>query len=108
MKYKVDGWNNFCRVFRLPNSYPSEFCFGGGISVNIRMVDWFNPVPQLSIPVISKEAWLEKYGKFESVEIDMEELEKELIPWLKQKMYIEQGIKYLVIYEFGGSTVLEG
>ena len=108
MKYKADGWNNFCRVFRLPTSYPSDFCFGGGILVNIQMVDWFNPIPDLSIPTISKEAWLEKYGKITSMEIDIEELEKELIPWIKEKAYIVKGIKYLILYDFGGSTVLEG
>lgn len=31
MKYLVDGWNNFCRVFEIPESYPDGYLFGGGL-----------------------------------------------------------------------------
>ena len=62
MNYKVDSWNNFCRVFMLPEEYPEDFCFNGGHPVNFQMVDWFNPVAHddLFLPAISKEEWIEK------------------------------------------------
>ena len=60
MRYKVDGWNNFCRVFELPAEYPEDFCFGGGHPVSIQMVDWFNPVPDVSMAGCSKEVWEEE------------------------------------------------
>jgi hypothetical protein len=31
----------FFHVFRLPEKFPSEYCFGSGVPVNFQMVDWF-------------------------------------------------------------------
>lgn len=107
MKYEVDGWNNFCRVFELPIKYSSEFCFGGGIPTNFQMVDWFNPVQGLSTPAISKENWLKKYGKVESKIVKSDDLEKELIPWLKGKTYIKGERTYLVICDFGAAFIFK-
>jgi hypothetical protein len=104
MKYKVDGWSNFCRVFELPESFPNDYCFGGGIAVKFQMVDWFNPVEGLPQPGVSKSVWEKEVGKIEEKEIDIFELEKILIPFLKNKRYIKSGRKYLVLYSFGGST----
>ena len=106
MKYKVDGWNNFCRVFAIPSKFSSDFCFGGGIPTNFQMVDWFYPVYGLAQYTCSKEEWEAKTGKpIETKEVDLEELEKELIPFLKQKTYTIAGNQYLILYSFGGSTV---
>ncbi len=41
MKYKVTEATNFLRVFCLPDEYPSEYCFGGGHPVEIKLIDWF-------------------------------------------------------------------
>jgi len=104
---KVDGWNNFCRVFELPESYPEDFCFNGGHLTSFKIVDWFNPVPELGTPAISKEKWIEKYQTLSSMEkeIDFEELEKSIVSFLRQKVYIKHGRKYLVLYEFNKATV---
>lgn len=101
MKYKVDGWNNFCRVFELPAQFSSEFCFGGGIPTTFQMIDWFNPVPDLGQPAVSKEVWKKKVGDIETKEIGHDELGSFLIPWLKMKHYIKQGKDYIVICDFG-------
>jgi hypothetical protein len=101
MKYEVDGWNNFCRVFELPENYPSDFCFGGGHPVSFQMVDWFNPVPGIGQPGISKEEWREKLGEIEVKEITTEELRESLIPWLLEKSYVKPGREYLVLCDFG-------
>ena len=87
MKYKVDNETNFCRVFKLPENYPSQFCFGGGIPVEFKMVDWFNPVRR------------------DKDEISLEELQENLIPFLKDKNYIEEKAIYLVLCDFGASFI---
>ncbi len=102
MKYIVDPWNNFCRVFELPEEYPKEYCFNGGHPVNFQLVDWFYPttVPQAAV---SKEEWELKVGpiKEQEVGINHEELAAELTPFLKEKVYTKPERQYLVICDFG-------
>jgi len=119
MTYKVDGWNNFCRVFELPAKFPSGFCFGGGIHATFLMVDWFKPVADIASPstgisssanaplAVSKEVWKEKVGEIESKETTLEELSETLVPWLQQKLYIKPGRKYLVVCDFGACFIFE-
>ncbi len=103
MDFEVDGWNNFCRVFELPEQYPNGFCFGGGRPVNFQMVDWFNPVRDISQPAVSKDVWREKVGEIEVKKVTTEHLEKELIPWLRDKPYVKPGKEYLVLCNFGAA-----
>ena len=107
-RYKVDGWNNFCRVFELPEQFSSDYCFGGGIPTTFTMVDWFHPVMDgrlPSFPLVSKAEWEVKVGPIEYVETSLYELEKTLVPFLLKKKYIKKGRKYLILYEFGAATV---
>ena len=101
MKYNVDGWNNFCRVFELPIRFSSDFCFGEGVPTNFQMVDWFNPVPDIGQPAVSKEVWREKVGEIEVKNIDGDELATKLTDWLKMKLYTKPGCTYLVLCDFG-------
>ena len=101
MEYVVDGWNNFCRVFELPERYPTGYCFGGGHPVNFQMVDWFNPVPGIGQPAVSKEVWRKEAGEIEIKSISIDELQESLIPWLKEKQYVKPGRDYLVLCDFG-------
>ena len=107
-EYSVDGWNNFCRVFELPRDYPSDYCFGGGIPVQILMVDWFNPVPDIPQPGVSKETWKKEVGEIETTTVTHDELYKELVPWLLKKPYIRPGREYLVLCDFGVTLRFEG
>ena len=107
MKHKVDGWNNFCRVFMLPKSFSSAFCSSGGIPTNFQMVDWFYPVQDLPQPTISKEVWRKKVGEIEIKQIDLDELSTILVPFLLKKIYIKQGREYLVLFDFGASLVFK-
>lgn len=100
MKYKVDMWNNFCRIFELPQKFSSEYCFDGGIPTNFQMVDWFNPV-NMGQPGVSKEVWEKEVGPIETKKIGHKELMDKLIPWLREKPYTKNGRKYLVICDFG-------
>lgn len=83
--FEVDGWNNFCRIFELPEKFSSEFCFNGGIATNFQMVDWFNPVTGLSNPAVTKEVWIKEVGEIEVVEISTEQLKKDLSEFILGK-----------------------
>ncbi len=108
MKFKVDGWNNFCRVFQYPDEFSEEFCFGGGHDTVFKMVDWFNPVEGLSTPACSKEVWLEKVGGIEVIETTTEELSSKIIPWLREKEYTKKDKTYLVLCDFGAAITFKG
>lgn len=90
---KYDENKNFCRVFRLPLVYPSDFCFGGGHEVTMRIVDWFNPV------------WPEAIndGHF-----DWAVIEDKLRDFVAKKPYVNSGRDYLVLTDFGKSLVITG
>lgn len=103
MKYTVDGWNNFCRIFELPEHYPQGYCFGGGKPVNFQMVDWFNPVQGIPQPAVSKEIWREKVGEIKTKETDENELRETLLPWVMKKNYLKPGRKYLILFDFGAA-----
>lgn len=103
MTYLVDGWNNFCRVFELPEIYPSGYCFSGGFRVNFQMVDWFNPVPGIGQPAVTKEVWREKVGEIETKTVSIDELQSSIIPFLRKKKYASPGRDYLVLCDFGAA-----
>lgn len=91
----IHKYNNFCRVFELPETYPMGYCFLGGISVEIKMVDWFNPIPLEDIENNKIREW--------------SEYKKMLIDFLENKIYIRPGIKYLVITDFNEAfTFIKG
>lgn len=77
---------NFCRVFELPQAYPNEYCFGGGIPVTMRMVDWFSPVADC----MQDKDW-------------DTEIVPELIEFLVPKNYTKPGRNYLVLTDWGAS-----
>jgi hypothetical protein len=108
MEYQVDGWNNFCRVFLLPESYPSEFCFAGGHPVTFQMVDWFNPIPGVGQAAVSKEVWRQKVGEIEVKTVTDKWLHDKLVPWLSEKKYVLPGREYLVLCNFGAAIRFQG
>jgi len=103
IEYKVDGWNNFCRVFEMPKEYPSGYCHEDGKPVNFQMVDWFNPVENACNPAVSKEVWIEEVGPIETVTIDHDELGSKLIEFISKKAYIRPGRAYLILCDFEAS-----
>jgi len=107
MKYAVDGWNNFCRVFELPDEYPKGFCFGGGKPVVMVMQDWFYPVQEVNQAAVSKEVWEEEVGPIKVTEVDGDELTEKLTTWLRKKDYAKPGRSYLVICDFGLALTFE-
>ena len=106
MKYKVDLWNNFCRVFEVPNKFPEKYCFNGGHPVNFQMVDWFCPT-DMGQPAVSKEVWEKEVGPIQTREFDIDELAETIVPFLRQKNYTKPGRRYLVICDFGGTICFD-
>lgn len=88
MSLTVTSENNFCRVFMLPKTLPTGFCFDGGELVPIRMVDWFNPVDLSGVS---------------TREVTEDELRGYLIPWLEKKTYMRTNTSYLVLFDFGAT-----
>lgn len=82
---------NFCRVFQLPPSFPSEFCFGGGHAVAFIMVDWFAPMGLRDV----------RCGKTYSV--THEELLATVVPFVKSKSYIKPEASYVILCDFGAA-----
>ncbi len=108
MKYQVNGFNNFCRVFQLPQSYPQGYCFGGGLPTTFVMVDWFHAVGGLPQWAISEEQYHQLIANGELVdngdhsqEVDSVELQTTLTKFLRDKVYVTEGETYLVICDFG-------
>ena len=107
MEYKVDGWNNFCRVFQVPNEYPEGYLHNGGKNVNFLMVDWFNPLGLEGQPAVTKDVWLKEVGDYETVLISHKDLQEKLIDFLKNKVYVNDNCKYLFMADFGASFMFD-
>lgn len=89
---KITTATNFVRVFRLPDDYPSDFCFGGGHPVTMQLVDWFNPSDQ------NKEY---EFGDDEHKKhIEM------LRDFIKGKMYFDPKHTYLLLTDYGDAIVV--
>jgi len=106
MKYKVTGFNNFCRVFEVPIPLPKDYCFGGGIPTMFKMVDWFYPVIDLPQWAISEKKYNElvENGDIKpegnDVTIESDELQSDLIKFISQKVYAIEGRAYIVLCNF--------
>lgn len=105
--FKVDAWNNFCRVFELPDKFLSDYCFGGGISTTFKMVDWFNPVPDIFTAGCSKEIYRKEVGEIEVKEVSYHDLFNPIINFVKEKNYYNPHKTYLIICNFGATSLIE-
>lgn len=92
MIFVVTQITNFCRVFELPLKYPNDYCFSGGIPVELKMVDWFNPFPEVTIDTL--------------LQVDTELLYKVIGSFVLNKNYIVRGRWYLVIFDFKASIIV--
>lgn len=99
MKFRITDDDNFLRVFRLPNDYPSDFCFQGGHPVMIELVDWFNPFPVA-------EFYGGKVKEFENTEAWYLKRIEELKQYIKGKVYFKPEYSYLVLTNYGDAFVV--
>lgn len=85
---------NFCRVFEVPDTFPTDFCFCGGLPTTFLMVDWFNPWPNSLIDSKECNTW--------------EDVVDILLPYIKAKKYIKPGRRYIIITEFDKILMFTG
>lgn len=92
MTFNITQNNNFIRIFRIPNEFPSDFCFGDGHPVNFQLVDWFNPIPQ-------EELW---EGKTKNLtETEIEEYRQSIRKFIEVKNYYNPEFKLLALSDYG-------
>jgi len=106
MKYTVNLWNNFCRVFELPDKYIENYCFQGGHPTNFQMIDWFCPT-DMGQPGVTKEVWKKEVGPIKTRELDLKTFSDDIVPFLKDKAYVKQGKKYLLLCDFGATLLFD-
>ena len=94
MEYEITGATNFLRVFRLPQEFPSEYCFGGGHPATFVLVDWFNAFPPTDF-------WEEKVKKFNSSDSEYTKRIEELKNFIKGKKYFVPIHTYMVLTDYG-------
>ena len=82
---------NFCRIIEIPKHFPQGFCFNGGLSVEFKMVDWFNPLYDKDFC----------QGVLNYSDEKTAEWEKSLIEFVKSKIYMVPSTHYLIITDFG-------
>lgn len=85
--------SNFCHVFELPDHIPHAFCFGGGVPVEITMVDWFNPWPDDRHSTEKVPSW--------------EQAKASLSKFIAGKRYAKPGKEYIVITNFGEALLIK-
>jgi len=94
MDFKVTYATNFLRVFRLPNKFPSDYCFDGGPSTIFVLVDWFNPFSE-------QDFWGDKTKEFNKSDIDYLEHIEGLRSFIKEKKYFVNTFTYMVLTDYG-------
>ena len=99
MKYTITYANNFIRIFRLPNEFPSDYCFQGGHPVTIQLVDWFNPFdPQ--------DLWEDKTKESDGTEEWYLKHVEELRNFIKAKLYFHAEYTYIALADYGDIFVI--
>lgn len=111
-KYVIDPWNNMCYVFEFPggecgDEFPKEYCFSP-VETTFSMVDWFCPIPIIFQMAVSKEEAHNKGISYQTLELTQEEVERAIVPFVKQKNYVTCGKRYLIVTDFNFSHVFTG
>ncbi len=101
MKFTITEINNFCRILRLPNTYPGDYCFGEGYQVQCQLVDWFNPIP----PKEGKS--FDEYPRIIE-EDEMEQIRQRLRNFIKEKCYVRShlGHKFILVADYGDAFMV--
>lgn len=99
MKHRITEATNFLRVFRLPQQYPSGYCFGGGYPVALQIVDWFNAFDPMSL-------WENPVLEFDSDDALYLEHIASLKQFIAGKKYVVPNYVYLVITDYGDTFLI--
>lgn len=100
-KFTITEMNNFCRILRLPTSYPEDYCFGGGHPVQCQLVDWFNPIPP------KDGCSFDDYPR--TIEADeMETIRGMLRDFIREKVYVTSypTRKFILVADYGDAFLV--
>lgn len=89
---QITGHNNFIRIYKLPSQMGNDYCFGGGYNIPFRLVDWFNPIQDLS--KVSDPDYIE-------------DEHRKTVQFIKQKNYVKKGDRLLLITDYDWSLVVD-
>jgi len=85
---QITPQNNFIRIFELPETFSSDFCFGGTPCTFIQ-VDWFNTVPPTTLGA--------------GVELDeqaLKNLQHNISLFIMKKVYYKPHLRYIGITNY--------
>ena len=101
IKFVITEMNNFCRILRLPTSYPEGYCFGGGYPVNCHLVDWFNPIPGKDGEIFNN------YPRTIEAE-EMESIREMLRDFIKEKTYVKShpNHSFILVADYGDAFMV--
>jgi len=99
MKFKVTYATNFMRILKLPDEFPSDYCFDGGHLIGVRLVDWFNPFPQ-------DELWAGESKELDSADPQYSEHVEKIKEFVKGKRYFEPKHTYVALTDYGDVFVI--
>ena len=94
MKFRVTEATNFVRIFRLPNKFPSGYCFGGGHPTSFQLVDWFNPFSQ-------EDFWDNAAKDIDSGELSYIKHIQRLKEFIKEKKYFNAQCTFMALTDYG-------
>ena len=95
-KVTINNNNNFIRIFKLPETFPHDYCFNGGHDTIFVLVDWFNPVDQ-------QKLWK---GDFILDERGLEGIRDGIREFVKAKQYFLPEFEYMAITAYGDAFMI--
>ncbi len=99
MKWTITYATNFVRIFRLPNKFPSDYCFSGGHPTMFVLVDWFNPFGQ-------EDFWEDKTKEFDGNDIEYLKHIEEFKDFIKAKKYFNSNFTFMALTDYGDAFVI--
>ena len=98
-EFHITQNDNRIKIFRLPEAYPSDFCFGGGHPVTFQLVDWFDPLDHQrlyndTVVILSGEA--------------LQEQRERVDKFIRCKNYYDPNFQYLAITSYGDTQLIQG
>lgn len=92
--WKITDATNFLRLFRLPETFPKGYCFGGGYPTAFQLVDWFNPFDQ-------QDFWKFEIKEFDEADPEYLKHIEELKDFIKGKKYFNSNYTYMALTDYG-------
>ncbi len=95
MKFKVTEATNFVRVFKVPDEFSSEYCFGGQEHLSeFFIIDWFNPFDQ-------QDFWEKDAYEVDTTDSKFVAHIEKMRKFIKGKQYFDPSNTYMAMTDYG-------